>query len=325
MLSIAEEATDVQALYQRIEQLEAALSASQERERQAVERDNRASVRAEQYRQELDYRDRVASVHFTNLSSSQKWTMIAIRHFIKNLRVDPYVETEIHLPRIAEKIGVSDATVRRDLVFFTEHIPDVLEYRYDRQKQRDEAGRVIIGPDKKPVFRTQSYVTLKSLIEFPESIIPDMPRKPGGYHPKCKVCGSEDLEVVTRTRCRNCNNVEWDWPADSDMGEAPPAQEPLYIVEQPQTVETPVQAPAPSATQDAPENATAIETIVTVMQRYGVKYYPHMTCHCGCKLFWMSLGEWACCRCEPGNLWPDNYVAAIRAIYPGKVASHDNL
>lgn len=335
MLSIADEAIETQALRLRVEQLEAELSASLQREQQSVERENRSSERAERYYCELDYRNRVGHVHFSNLNSSQKWTMIAVRDVFKELRADPYnVEMVVHLSDIAERIGVSEATVRSNLNYFKDHAPDVLEYRWEKKKQYDQAGRVIIGRDKRPVFRTTSYVTMKPLIEFPESIVPDQLRKPGGYHPKCKVCGSEDLEVVTRVRCRNCNNIEWDWPVDSDMGEAPPAQESLSLVPTPEPVETPVQAAAPvlvptpaptSATQDAPDNASAIETIVTVMERYGVKHLPNMTCHCGSQLFWKSLGEWNCCRCEPGNLWPDNYVAAIKAIYPGKKgARHEN-
>ena len=36
------------------------------------------------------------------------------------------------------------------------------------------------------------------------------------------------VEVMKRTRCRHCNNIEWEWPPESDMGLEPPPQEPLF-------------------------------------------------------------------------------------------------
>jgi len=205
MLSIAEEASEIQAFYQRIEQLEVALSASQERERLAVEREKRSaererlaverekrsSARAEQYRQELQYQNAVIAIPSTSLGTSQKLTMIAAWRFVRELRVDPYVETVIHLSSIGQTIGLSSDTVRDNLKYFTKHLPDVLEYRFKPEKLKDDFGRTLIGADNKPVFRSTSYITLKPLIEFPQEIVADAPRKQGGAR-KCK-CGSENV------------------------------------------------------------------------------------------------------------------------------------
>ena len=307
MLSIADEATDVQSLKRELSEARARIREVEQQYRDEHTAYQRSERHAQGLRDELDYHYRMFGNE--DLSAATKITLICTRRKVREMRLDDSTEMEISTSAISSDAGVSPDTVGRELKRLDEK---VVEYR--TWKERLASGS----------FKTHSYVRLLPIIETPEAI--EMERKQGGYHPKCKVCGSEDLEVVTRVRCRHCNNIEWSWPPDSDMGEAPPEQEPLHILEQPQTVEPLVQPPvlAPSATQDAPENATAIETIVTVMQRYGVKYYPHMTCHCGSKLFHMSLGDWACSRCEPGNFWPDNYVAAIRAIYPGKVASHDN-
>ena len=309
MLSIADEATDVQSLKRELSEARARIREVEQQYRDEHTAYQRSERHAQGLRDELEYHYRVFGN--VDLSAAGKIILICTRRKVRELRVDDSVETEVYTSAISEQAGVSRDTVGRELKNQLAR-SGAINYRTDKERLQSGA------------FRTHSYVQLLPLAENPEAI--EIERNQGGARQKCKVCGSEDLEVVTRVRCRHCNNIEWSWPPDSDMGEVPPEQEPLHIVEQPQTVKPLVQvpAPAPSATQDAPENATAIETIVTVMERYKVKHLPSMPCHCGCTIYHSVLGEWTCCRCEPGNLWPDNYVAAIKAIYSGKVASHDN-
>jgi len=134
---------------------------------------------------------------------------------------------------------------------------------------------------------------------------------------KCVKCGSERVDTYRANFCKDCGYTHFEeLDIDrSDIGGQCLEFVPVSSQEATASV-TEVEAPIVPSEIEPDKNASE-SVIVAIMQHYGVQHLDYMTCHCGCKLFWKSLGEWCCARCEPGNLWPDNYVAAIKAVYPG--------
>ena len=62
-------------------------------------------------------------------------------------------------------------------------------------------------------------------------------------------------EVMKRICCRCCNNIEWEWPADSDMGAERPSQEPLFSCPDVPHLEL-----VSTSSQEATANITEVET-----------------------------------------------------------------
>ena len=161
-----------------------ALLEENERLRQALAEEQAENKRL---RAKLRFVDELGALSNQTASGNQRWAMLALYNKFAD-RGDEWVETPAW--ELADDSGLSKAAVYDALNHCAKKL-DVIDKRTVNDWSSGE-------------LRTPTLVRLKPVFKHPRLYPKNITRNHGGDRPKCKHCGSENIDRYKVTYCRDC-------------------------------------------------------------------------------------------------------------------------